>query len=127
VGPIPSDIKAFLYANIDSVDQLEILRLVVGEPQTEHSALSLAQELQLPLQAVEMHVNALAARGLLGVTNQQPLTCKHGPQSKELEEGVRELVTTYLERPVSLIKMVYEKPKEEFRSFADAFRLKKEK
>jgi hypothetical protein len=127
VGPIPSDIKEFLFANIDSVDQLEILRLVVGDPQKEHSALSLGQELQLPLQAVESHVAALAARGLLTVTNQQPLTCKHGPQSKHLHERVNALIATYLERPVSLIKLVYEKPKEEFRSFADAFRLKKEK
>jgi predicted ArsR family transcriptional regulator len=127
VGPIPSDVKEFLYANIDSVDQLEILRLVIGEPQKEHSALSLAQELQLPLQTVEQHLTVLAARGLLAIANQQPLTCKHGPQTKELAAGVQELVNTYLERPVSLIKMVYEKPKEEFRSFADAFRLKKEK
>jgi predicted ArsR family transcriptional regulator len=127
VGPIPSDIKEFLFANIDSVDQLEILRLVVGEPQKEHSALSLAQELQIALQTVEAHVNALSARGLLTITNQQPLTCKHGPQTKELEAGVQELVKTYLERPVSLIKMVYEKPKEQIKTFADAFRLKKEK
>jgi predicted ArsR family transcriptional regulator len=127
VGPIPSDVKEFLYANIDSVDQLEILRLVVGEPQKEHSALSLAQELQVPLQTVEQHVTALAGRGLLAITSQQPLTCKHGPQSNEFEAGVQDLVKTYLERPVSLIKMVYEKPKEQIKTFADAFRLKKEK
>jgi hypothetical protein len=127
VGPIPSDVKEFLFANIDSVDQLEVLRLVVGDPQKEHSALSLAQELQIALQTVEAHVNALGARGLLTITNQQPLTCKHGPQSKELEDGLQELVKTYLERPVSLIKMVYERPKEQIKTFADAFRLKKEK
>ena len=127
MGPIPSDVKDFLYANIDSVDQLEVLRVVVSDPQKEHSALSLTQELQISPQAVEAHVNALAARGLLAITNQQPLTCKNGPQSQELEAGVQELVRTYVERPVSLIKMVYERPKEQIKTFADAFRLKKEK
>jgi hypothetical protein len=127
VGPIPSDIKEFLFAHIDSVDQLEILRLVAADPQKEHSALSLAQELQIPLQTVEAHVNALGARGLLTMVNQQPLMCKHGPLSEELDRGVQELVKTYLERPVSLIKMVYERPKEQIKTFADAFRLKKEK
>jgi hypothetical protein len=116
-----------LYENIDAVDQLEILRLVAGSPHVEHTASALAQELHLPLETIEPHIHALGARGLLTIVAAQPLTCKFGAHSAELEAPVQQLVKTYLERPVTLIKMVYEKPKEQFRSFADAFRLKKEK
>ncbi len=126
MDPIPSTVKQFLYANIDAVDQLEILRLVVTEANKEHSALALTHALQVPAETVEAHIKALSSRGLLKIISEQPLTCRHGPHPAELEEPVQQLVKTYVERPVSLIKMVYEKPKETFRSFADAFRLKKE-
>jgi hypothetical protein len=127
VDPIPSDVKQFLDANIDAVDQLEILRLVVGESQKDHASLALAQELQVPLETVEAHVRALESRGLLTIVSAQPLICKHGPRTPELDAQVQQLVKTYLERPVTLIKMVYEKPKDQLRTFADAFRLKKDK
>lgn len=128
MDPIPSTIKQFLYLNIDAVDQLEVLRLVVGDPQKEHSSLALAHELHISLEAVEQHITALDGRGLLKVTENQPLACRHGPHSAELESQVQQLLKTYLERPVTLIKMVYEKPTEQqIKSFADAFRLKKEK
>lgn len=128
MDPIPSTVKDFLYAHIDAVDQLEILRLVVGEPQKVHSSLSLAHALQVPLETAEQYIRALDSHGLLRIATPQPLTCQYGPHSPELEAQVQQLVKTYVERPVTLIKMVYEKPKEQqLKSFADAFRLKKEK
>jgi predicted ArsR family transcriptional regulator len=128
VDPIPSAVKDFLYANVDAVDQLEILRLTAADPQKEHSCLSLAHALQVPLETAEQHIRTLAGRGMLTITVSQPLACRAGAASEELEDQVQQLVKTYVERPVTLIKMVYEKPKEQqLRSFADAFRLKKEK
>jgi hypothetical protein len=127
VDPIPSTVKQFLDANIDSVDQLEILRLVVGEPNQEHASHALAQELQAPLETIESQARLLESRGLLTIVASQPFSCKHGPRTPELDAEVQQLVKTYLERPVTLIKMVYEKPKDQLRSFSDAFRFKKEK
>jgi hypothetical protein len=128
VDPIPSAVKDFLYANVDAVDQLEILRLTAADPQKEHSCLSLSHALQVPLETAEQHIRTLAGRGMLTITVSQPLACQYGAASEELKDQVQQLVMTYVERPVTLIKMVYEKPKEQqLRSFADAFRLKKEK
>lgn len=123
LDPIPSAVAQFLQANIDSVDQLEILRLVSGDLQKQYSSVTLAEELHLPVEVIELHVKALSSRGLLTVVADQPLSCKYGPRSPEIDSQVQMLVKTYLERPVSLIKMVYENLKQ-LRLFAEAFRLK---
>jgi hypothetical protein len=127
VDPIPSTVQQFLFANIDAVDQLEILRLVAAAPQQEHPALTLATKLHIEPPTAEQHIRNLEARGLLTITAAQPLACKYGPRSEELDGLLQQLMKTYLERPVTLIKMVYEKPADQLRSFADAFRLKKDK
>jgi hypothetical protein len=43
-----------------------------------------------------------------------------------LQELVDRLLQLYRERPVTMIKMVYERAKDPLRKFADAFRLRKE-
>lgn len=125
--PIPGAVKQFLHAHIDSVDQLEILRIVTAEPQKEHGALALAHVLQLPVTAIEANIVTLEGKGLLTIKAKEPLTCQHGPRQEDLAAPLAELMKTYTERPVSLIKLVYEKPKEQIRSFADAFRLRSKK
>jgi hypothetical protein len=125
--PIPASVEQFLRANIDSVDQLEILRIVVGDPTRPHDVHALTRTLQIPPADVEQHVKLLGARGLVTLAATGPLACQHGSQTGELRNQVEALVQLYLQRPVTLIKMVYEKPKDQLKSFVDAFRLKKEK
>ena len=125
MDPIPTSVKEFLYAHIDSIDQLEILRLVT-DSQIDRSASVLAQELQIPVTSVASHLSAMAAKGLLTIVATDPLTCKQGAKSSTLDGHIERLMKTYRERPVSLIRLVYDRPKEQRRSLSDAFRLKKD-
>ena len=50
---------------------------------------------------------------------------RHGPVPALADLVVR-LLQLYKERPVTLIKMVYARAKDPLRTFADAFRLRKE-
>ena len=126
MDPIPTSVKEFLYAHIDSIDQLEILRLVVDDSQNERLSSVLAHELQIPVTTVALHVSAMAAKGLLTIVATDPLTCKQGAKSSMLDGHLEQLMKTYRERPVSLIRLVYDRPKEQRRSLSDAFRLKKD-
>jgi hypothetical protein len=126
VDPIPNAVALFLQANIDSVDQLEILRLIAKNSEQEYSDVQLAKDLQISQELVESQVKALHSRGLLNLVSEQPLVFKYGTRSSEQEIPLQTLIQTYLERPVSLIKMVYENQKQ-MKLFSEAFRLKGDK
>ncbi|HEY7314332.1 MAG TPA: hypothetical protein VH643_33585 [Gemmataceae bacterium] len=127
VDPIPDDVKQFVEANIDSVDQLEILRVLGEDPAKEWSAATLVQQVQTQAHSIEAHLAALQTRGLLvTMPRGTNLFCRYGPRTPELEDMVDRLLQVYRERPVTMINFVYAKARQALKSFSDAFRLKKE-
>lgn len=127
VDPLPEEVKRFLEANIDSVDQLEILRVLGEDRQKEWSATELARQVQTQPQAIGSHLTALHARELVVLTMRgTDLFCRYGPGTPELEDKVNQLLQVYHERPVTMIKLVYARAREVLKTFADAFRFKKE-
>lgn len=127
MNPLPEEVKRFLEANIDSVDQLEILRVLGEDPLKEWPAVDLAREVQSAAQSINAHLDALNARGLLAVRKSgSDLFCHYGPHSPELAQRTAQLLQVYRERPVTMIKLVYATARDPLKTFADAFRLKKE-
>jgi hypothetical protein len=121
---IPGPVEQFIKANIDSVDELEILRLLTENLPAPLSSTFLSTKLGLPISELEQHLTSLSSKGFIEITA-EPLTCNLSSQPVEVVQQLRLLITTYQERPVSLIRMVYEK-KKQLRLFSEAFRLKKE-
>jgi hypothetical protein len=127
VDPLPEDVRLFLDAAIQSVDQLEILRLLGENPSRTWTAAELAPEIQASPEVVAQDLSALQARGLIaqehGATGP---VWRHGPHTPELDARLGRFLQLYRERPVSMIKAVYNRPPDALRSFADAFRLRKQ-
>jgi DNA-binding transcriptional ArsR family regulator len=127
VGALPDEVKQFIEGNIDSVEQLEILRVLGEDRSREWAASDLARVSQARPEAVGAHLSALQGRGLLVVVARgTDLFCRHGPATPELEAMVSRLLQVYRERPVTMINLIYDRAKDSLRSFADAFRLRKE-
>lgn len=127
MDPLPEEVKQFVEANVASVDQLEVLRLLGEDRQREWSAAELARELQAPPQDMPAQLGALQARGLLAVTPRgTELYCRHGARTPELEAMLDRLLQVYRQRPVTLIRLVSARANEVLRTFADAFRIRKE-
>lgn len=125
--PLPSDVIKFIDENIESIDQLEILRILSEDRQREWREAELASEVQAKVPAVHTAISAMQSRGLLAVTTDGlGIACRCGPQTPELEALVNRLLQVYKERPVTMIKVVYERAKDPLRAFADAFRIRKE-
>ncbi len=123
--PFPDDVRRFLDRAIESVDQLEILRLLGEEPGREWSAGELAAAVQTSTAATVGHLTALHGRGLLHAEARGPDTfSRHGPAADRAEILGR-LLQAYRERPVSMIKYVYARANDPLRTFADAFRLRR--
>ncbi len=125
--PIPEDVARFLYDNVESIDQLEILRVLGEARDKEWDVDVLAVAVQAEPPAVRAHLAAMHARGLLAMTTQGAgHSCRHGARTPELEDMIGRLLRIYQERPVTMIKMVYERARDPLRAFADAFRIRKE-
>lgn len=127
MDPLPPEVKRFVEAHIDSVDQLEILRVLGEDPAREWRADELAREVQVQAPAIGSHLAALRARGLLVLsTRDADNFCRYGPATPELESMMARLLQVYRERPVTMINLVYARAREALRTFAEAFRIKKE-
>jgi hypothetical protein len=126
VEPFPEEIRRFLDGNIESIDQLEILRVLGEDPGRAWTAAELGAAVQAEPAAVSAHLAAMRGRGLLATEARGPdVVARHGP-APAVAELVGRLLQLYKERPVSMIKLVYDRAKDPLRNFADAFRLRKE-
>ena len=127
MDPFPEDLARFMYHNVESIDQLEILRILGEDREREWDCASLAREVQAMPQTVRAHLAAMQSRGLLVTTSRgAALCCRYGVDAPELRDMVDRLLQMYKQRPVTMIKMVYERARDPLRAFADAFRIRKE-
>lgn len=127
MDPFPDDVLRFLDSNIESIDQLEILRVLAEQANDEWSANNLAQKIQAGAPATIAHLTAMQARGLLAVeVRDEAVYARYGPSTPELDKRIVAALASYREKPVSMIKYVYARAAESLRAFADAFKLRKE-
>ena len=109
MDPLPEDVARFLDDHIESIEQLEILRVLGEDRDREWDSVALADEVQAKPEAVRAHVKAMHSRGLLrAITKGVGLSCRYGAGTPELETIVGRLLQIYRERPVTMIKIVYD-------------------
>jgi hypothetical protein len=121
---IPEDIRQFIFACIDSVEQIEVLALLHDHPEKEWSNLSMSQELRSTEGSVEKRLLGLSERRVI-LPISTP-TFHYEPQSEEIRQTVTELMGIYRLRPYRVMELIFTKPVNAMQSFADAFRFKKE-
>jgi predicted ArsR family transcriptional regulator len=120
-------VQAFIAEHVDSVMQLEVLLLLHGRPQTEFSAADIADQLRIDRGWVEGQLDNLCSRGLLACSDAPPRGYRYAPKSPESASAVAELARAYADRRVTIISMIFSKPPSSIRTFADAFRLRKDR
>jgi len=106
--------------------QLEVLLLIAAQPQRAWTAKDLADLLRIDPAWVDSQLRAMAAGGLV-VQQPDPAAFRFEPRSAELSQAVDELAKTYADRRVTVIGLIFAKPLDKIRSFADAFRIRKDK
>ncbi len=122
---LPERVHRFLYHNIDSVEQLEVLLLLRRVPDRGWSAEEVARELYSHPSSVLHRMSSLAGRGLL--RELEPACYQYAPRSSDLHETVNAVAEAYRERRVAVITLIASKPIENVRAFSDAFRFRRKK
>jgi hypothetical protein len=122
----PTDIRQFIADNIDTVAQLELLLLLRSESGRMWTAEEAGKALYSAVDVTALQMVDLQQKRLLA-SGAAPNTFVYRPESPEMVRLVNRLADLYRERRVAVITAVYTKPIDKIRSFADAFRLRKEK
>ena len=124
---ITTEVRDFLSAHINSVMELEALLLMHANSSRYYSADELAKELRIDPGAAAERLAGLHSAGLLRMEGDSPAKYCYAPIAPRTAQTVDALNRAYENRRVTVISLIYSKPVDKLRSFADAFRFRKEK
>lgn len=122
---LPADVHQFLYQNIESVEQLEVLVLLLRRPDRGWSPDEVARELYGHPASIARRLAILLGQGLLREID--PGCYQYAPRTAELHATVERVADTYHERRVAVVTLIASKPIENVRAFSDAFRIRRPK
>ena len=122
---ISEEVKRFITDHIGSIAQLEILLLVRARRDAALSAEAVARELRIDAEWAANELRSLAERGFLAEQPGSPPAYSFAPESKDLERTIDAVDATYRERRVAVADLIFNKPIEHARAFADAFRFRR--
>lgn len=126
LSELADDIQRFIAENISSVAQLEVLLLLKAHPQQSWNADEVATALYAGSTLLADELAAWRSRGLLEVAPDRPDAYRFAPRTPDMAAVVETLEEAYKNRRVSVITAIYSKPVDKIRTFADAFRIRKE-
>lgn len=127
MSDLPDDIRRFIIANVPSVAQLEVLLLLRGEREKEWSPTEVSRLLYAAPDPIAAQLADLEAKGLLYLAQGPEVRYRYRPGNDELDAVVGRLAELYKDRRVAVVSLIYSEPVDKARSFADAFRIRKDK
>jgi hypothetical protein len=120
-------VKRFLTDAIISVERLEVLLVMHRHSTRWWTAEKLAANIEMPIKAVQSHLEHLSACNLLDVRIAESVIFCYKPAAMELSELVEEIARVhYLDRD-AVVAALAERPADSTRLFADAFDFRKVK
>jgi hypothetical protein len=121
---VADHVRAFIAAHVNSVEQVEVLILLLRSPQKSWTPKEVADELRTSPDSALDRLEDLTKRGCLVRDADQRY--RYGPKDAELSRVTSDLAVAYEERRYTIIQMIFSKPVDHIRTFANAFRLRKE-
>ena len=118
-------VAEFLRAHIASVDELELLMLLVMSGGRWWDAASAARELGMRTRRARAGLDALAAHNLLDIRITEDVRYQFRPGTPALEAAALALATVYQRTPAAVVHVVARAASRSVRDFADAFRLRR--
>lgn len=120
---IPDFVKQFIARHIRTVNDLEVLLLLAGG-RREWTAQEVDERIFLGLDPTENVLAGLVDSCLIVRTQGAPSRFAYDASNPD-ELAVRELARIYAQMRVRVIEQIYKGPADTLKSFADAFRFKR--
>ena len=123
---IPQVVRAFIAQNIESAELLETLLLVHSAPGREWTPEDVARSIYTVPASATRRLEQLVAMRLAQSNGAADPAYRYAPGSAALADDVAALAAAYRANRVGVINLVYAPPPDPLRSFADAFKLRKD-
>jgi hypothetical protein len=120
---LPDELERFIRNRIRSVWALELLLLLAAEPDRAWSEDDANRALRGSAGLVRSTLGALVQAGLLAFEGEQYV---YRPATPELRQRVEQLAEAHAARPLAVVQAILDAPNDRIRSFADAFRVRKD-
>ena len=125
--PFSDELEKFIAVEINSLEQLEILLLLSGNPHRSWTVNGVYEVIKSSPQSVKDRLNEMAERGVLRKEVEGEVRYQFAPTNDALWKITSELRDAYKERSVKVVQAIYSKPPDAVQEFARAFRLRKDK
>jgi DNA-binding HxlR family transcriptional regulator len=124
---LPREVRELIQSAVPGMDALEILIHLCRHPGERFTARELAEALSPSVIAESAIVETLRSLETHGLVQREHDRSTFRPASAELERACAGLLLAYNERPVTLIRTLYDiADSKKIQAFADAFRIRKE-
>jgi hypothetical protein len=119
---ISPDIEEFIRRSIHSAEQLEILLLLHAEKRA-WTPEQVNAHIRSSLDSVKKRLAQLVALELAKLSDDASAIC-YAPKTEALDSLVNRLASSYHERRIRILELIYSKPIDPLQTFSDAFKLK---
>lgn len=124
--PLLPEVEQLISRYLSSAEQLDILLLLHREPEKRWSAADVSKAIFTVPTSATLRLEELVRAGFLLSTGEGDPRYWYSPRPESLRSQVDALAASYLTDRVAVINRIFEKPVDPVRSFADAFRLRRE-
>jgi hypothetical protein len=121
------ELERFIAVEINSLEQLEILLFISGNPHKWWTVQDVYNVVKSSLQSVAERLEQMVERGFLKKETDKEVRFQFAPGDETLWNLTSELRTAYKEKSVKVVQAIYSKPPDAVQEFAKAFRLRKDK
>jgi hypothetical protein len=127
-GEIPDYVTEFIGNHVDSVELIDVLLLLKRNRGREWTAEEVSQRLYTTPNSAANRLEALRSSGVAaGDDSSRQTTYRYAPRDGNLDRAVNGLEDAYGARRTTVINLIFSKPTEKIRTFADAFRIREDK
>lgn len=119
------ELRELIDHHLGSIDEIEVLLALFAKRGELMAASAVGAAAQKPESVVREHLKQLAERGFV-VHHESEDAYSYPMRTGEVDDAIEQLSRMYHQRPVTLIKALYDRPSIAVLSFADAFRLRRD-
>lgn len=125
---IPADVREFIRRYIHTVEQLDILLILKGDPTREWTIPEVFSNVRTSEKSVALRLAQFAEQGLLRETPGVPATYRYAPQPADLDRLITAAGEALHTRRVKVLEIIFGSDQPDVidpaQSFADAFRIR---
>lgn len=125
MNEIPHDVRQLVRERVTTMDHVEVLMRLLGSPDTPLTTRDVEVASRLGPETVARSLRHLVHAGLAR-HDAAADTWAFDPKNGAERRAVDALFTLYNQRPVTLVKLIYEQPPAPLKLFSEAFRFRKE-